>query len=178
MAGATGGGGASGAAGGIDAGATGAGGTLDASIVDAGPACALATFNGHAYQFCGALVTWSNAQNDCVAKGMRLVRIDDVAENTWVRDTAFAGVTSTSSNDWPWIGANDLAVLGDWRWTDGALFWKGGTNGTAQGGLYNNWVAGSPTNGGAATDCAILEWAGYWTDFGCSRLQGYVCEQY
>ena len=34
----------------------------------------------------------------------------------------------------------------------GALFWMGGSNGTAQGGLYNNWVAGAPSNNGAATD--------------------------
>jgi len=174
MAGTTG----TGGAGGMAGSAGGAGGRAGSSGADAGLACTPATFNGHNYEFCGALVTWSTAENDCVAKGMRLVRIDDVAENTWVHDTAFAGVPSTSSNYWPWIGATDLAVTGEWRWTDGALFWMGGSNGTAQGGLYNNWVAGSPTNNGAATDCGILENAAYWTDFDCSRTQGYVCEQY
>jgi hypothetical protein len=176
MAGATGSGGAAGMAGATGAG--GAAGGAGGSVVDAGPACTAATFNGHQYEFCGAPLSWSDAQNDCVAKGMRLVRIDDAAENTWVHDLAFAGVTSTSSNYWPWMGANDLAVLGAWRWTDGALFWMGGSNGTPQGGLYNNWVGGSPTSGGTATDCGILQSGTYWTDFDCTRLQGYVCEQY
>jgi hypothetical protein len=178
MAGTTGRGGAGGGAGGIDAGAAGAGGLVDASLVDAGPPCALAAFNGHDYEFCNGPVAWSDAENDCAAKGMRLVRIDDVSENTWVQATAFAGVASTSSVYWPWIGATDLALTGAWRWTDGALFWMGGSNGTAPGGLYNNWVAGSPTSGGAATDCAILQSAAYWTDFDCTRLQPYVCERY
>jgi len=109
---------------------------------------------------------------------MRLARVDDVAENAWLQTTAFMGITSTSSVYWPWIGGNDLAVLGDWRWPDGALFWVGGSNGTAQGGLYSNWAAGAPTNGGGSTDCAILQHAAYWTDFQCTRLQRYICEQY
>ena len=51
-------------------------------------------------------------------------------------------------------------------------------DGSAQGGLYNNWVAGNPASGGSATDCAILQHAAFWTDFDCGRLQPYVCEQY
>jgi hypothetical protein len=109
---------------------------------------------------------------------MRLVRIDDASENAWVHTTAFAGVVGTSSTYWPWIGGTDQAVVGAWRWTDGALFWMGGSNGTAQGGLYTNWVAGAPTSGGAATDCAILQSSAYWTDSDCTRLEPYVCEQY
>ena len=91
---------------------------------------------------------------------------------------AFAGITSTSSNYWSWIGGTDEAVTGEWRWTDGALFWLGGSNGSAQGGLYTNWVAGSPTNNGMATSCAILQSFAFWTDFDCARLERYVCERY
>jgi len=109
---------------------------------------------------------------------MRLVRIDDAAENSWLVSVAFAGITSTSSVYWPWIGATDQAVVGEWRWTDGALFWMGGSNGAAQGGLYNNWVAGSPTSGGAATDCTFLQHSAYWADTQCTKLQPYFCEQY
>ena len=109
---------------------------------------------------------------------MRLVRIDDVAENDWVRMMAFAGITSTSSNFWSWIGGTDEAVTGEWRWTDGALFWLGGSNGSPQGGLYSNWAAGGPTSTGMDTSCAILQHAAFWTDFDCARLQRYVCERY
>lgn len=58
-----------------------------------------------------------------------------------------------------WIGANDTAVEGEWRWVSGpeagTLFWQGnGTNATgAVSSLYNNWSRGpsagqdEPNNG-------------------------------
>jgi hypothetical protein len=138
----------------------------------------MASFGGRDYAFCVGPLTWTDAATDCAAKGMRLARIDDAVENAWVQTNAFVGIVSTSSTYWSWLGGTDDAVLGEWRWTDGALFWLGGSNGSAQGGLYANWAAGSPTNTGMATDCAILQWAGYWTDFDCTRLERYVCERY
>ena len=138
----------------------------------------MATFGGHDYAFCVGPLSWTDAANECAARGMRLVRIDDAAENNWVQTNAFMGIMSTSSTYWSWIGGIDQAVVGEWRWTDGALFWLGGSNGSAQGGLYQNWAAGSPTNTGMATDCAILQHASFWTDFDCTRLERYVCEQY
>jgi hypothetical protein len=108
---------------------------------------------------------------------MSLARIDSAAENTWVHDTEFAGMSGLSPT-WPWIGGSDQAVLGEWRWTDGTLFWLGSGNGAAQGGLYTNWVAGSPASAGPATDCALLESSNRWNDWGCSSPQPYVCEQY
>jgi hypothetical protein len=176
-AGGVGGGSGSSGVGGGGAAGTSAGG-IGGTTVDGGAACATMTFNGHTYAFCDGPFAWADANNDCAAKGMRLVRIDDAAENTWVQMTAFAGIASTSSIYWPWIGGTDQAVVGEWRWTDGALFWMGSSNGSAQGGLYSNWVAGSPTSGGTATDCAILQHAAFWTDFDCTRLERYVCEQY
>ena len=168
--GSSGAGGAGGSAGGAGTGGgTGGGG---------GGACPTATFGGHDYAFCAGPVAWADAANDCATRGMRLARIDDAAENSWMVSNAFAGIASTSSNYWSWIGGSDQAVVGEWRWADGALFWLGGSNGSVQGGLYVNWVAGSPTSTGMATDCAILQHAGFWTDFDCTRLERYVCEQY
>ena len=172
-------GGSSGAGGATaGAGGGGAGGTTGAGGGTAGAACTPQTFSGHGYAFCFAPLAWTGASGDCAVKGMRLARIDDAAENTWMQSVAFAGISSTSSIYWPWIGATDQAVVGEWRWSDGALFWLGGSNGSAQGGLYVNWVAGSPTSGGAATDCGILQHGAFWTDLGCSNMQPYVCEQY
>ena len=154
-------------------GAAGTGGAADAG----GGACPTASFGGHTYAFCDGPLPWADAQADCVAKGMRLARIDDATENTWLHDTAFGSVTGLSAN-WPWIGGNDQAVLGDWRWTDGTLFWLGSGNGAAQGGLYANWVSGSPASSGPATDCALLESSDRWNDWQCSSAQRYICEQY
>ena len=137
-------------------------------------ACTPATFGGHAYAFCDGPLTWMGAGSDCAAKGMRLVRIEDLAENSWLALVAFASSTGTST----WLGADDLAVSGDWRWSDGALFWRGGSNGFAQGGLYARWLINSPTNGGTPTDCAVLQLGAFWKDWSCDSRQPYVCEQY
>jgi hypothetical protein len=167
-------GGATGGAGGATGGAGGAGGGAGGL---GGGACPMASFGGHDYAFCVGPLGWMDAADDCAAKRMHLVRIDDAAENTWVQTNAFVGIMSTSSNYWSWMGGNDQAVVGEWRWADGTLFWLGGSNGSVQGGLYQNWVAGSPSNTGMATDCAIFQHAGFWTDFDCTRLERYVCEQ-
>jgi len=172
-------GGAGGTAGRAGAsGAAGAGGAGGSTGSDGGLACSTSTFGGHLYAFCPTLSSWTNADADCASKGMRLARIDDASENDWVQATAFAGIAAISSNYWTWIGATDQAVLGQWTWTDGALFWIGGTNGSAQGGLYNNWVGGAPGANASAGTCGIFQHAGFWQDWDCTKLQSYVCEQY
>jgi len=173
-------GGSSAGAGGSSAGGGGggAGGTSGAGGGTAGAACTADSFGGHSYAFCFTPLAWSNAAADCTVKGMRLARIDDAAENAWLVSVAFASAPDQSSTYWPWIGGTDQAVVGEWRWTDGALFWLGASNGAAQGGLYAKWVGGSPTSGGGATDCGILQYGSYWRDWDCTRLEPYVCEQY
>jgi hypothetical protein len=147
-----------------------------------GGSCSTAIYGGHTYALCDGLLSWNDAQADCVARGMRLVRIDDDQENQWVLTTAFANVPAGENHlaVWRWLGASDVAVVGEWRWTDGVLFWLGGQNGAPQNGLYSNWVQGSPTSTGMATDCAIMQhnMLGFWTDQFCANLQPYVCEQY
>ena len=79
---------------------------------------------------------------------------------------------------WRWLGATDQAVPGEWRWDDnGALFWLGQMQGTPQNGLYNNWVAGSPSK--QSNDCSAMQFnaGGFWTDVACNSAQPYVCEQ-
>jgi len=166
-----------GTGGSVGTGTGGAGGTG----VDGG-SCAQALYGGHTYALCDGPLSWNDAQADCVAKGMRLARIDVDAENEWVLTNAFAAVPASynMSDVWRWLGGSDVAVLGEWRWTDGAQFWMGGSNGSSISGLYSNWVAGAPTNTGRATDCAVMQHnaLGFWTDQDCTWLQPYVCEQY
>jgi Lectin C-type domain len=174
-------GGAAGGRGGAGGGTGGAGGGAGGAVIGGGgttgASCPVDTFGGHTYAFCEGPLAWPDAQTDCMAKGMRLVRIDDSTENAWVQSIAFAGISSVSSVYWPWIGATDATVSGEWRWTDGALFWLGNMNGVAQGGLYVNWVAASPGNG-TRSECGILESSAFWKDWPCSTAERYVCEQY
>lgn len=140
--------------------------------------CVCETFGGHAYKFCSFGREFTAAQADCVAQGMRLVRIDSDAENKWVYTTKNAkGFMST------WIGASDGpadARDGDWRWTDNVPFWTGRGAGSPVGGLFNAWNTGAQEpNQNGNEDCA-----GYWymdetwADLGCTDANKYVCEAY
>jgi flagellin-like hook-associated protein FlgL len=57
-----------------------------------------------------------------------------------------------------WLGGNDTAVEGEWRWTEGPegledggqgrQFWQGRSNGSAVNGSFENWGGGEPNNSG------------------------------
>jgi hypothetical protein len=109
---------------------------------------------------------------------MMLVRIDDAAEASWVRSIAFRNVgTNNSTAYWPFIGGNDLAVEGEWRWQDGTQFWQGAANGNPVGGLYSNWSSGHPNT---PADCATIQnvTGVPWNGQGCTLGRPYVCELY
>ena len=58
-----------------------------------------------------------------------------------------------------WLGGNDTAVEGEWRWTEGPegledggqgrQFWQGRSNGSAVNGSFENWGGGEPNNSGS-----------------------------
>jgi hypothetical protein len=141
--------------------------------------CEGATYGGHSYLFCTGLLTWAAAEADCEAQGMRLVRIDDVAELDWVGTVAFAAEgTNNSTTVWRWLGANDISVDGEWRWVDGEQFWQGTQTGMAVGGLYEHWANFQPL---AKDDCAMMQNTNgtpYWNAMDCTLTNPYVCELY
>jgi hypothetical protein len=148
------------------------------------PACASTTdcpcfsYGGHAYRFCTAPRSRSAAQANCVALGMRLVRIDSDAENQWIHSTKVAQNFMTT-----WIGANDIVTEGDWRWPDDVPFWtgKGGVAGSGPvGNLFNAWETSKyEPNQNGDEDCAAYWYtdAG-WADLTCTDAYSYVCELY
>ena len=81
----------------------------------------------------------------------------------------------------PRVEGRDQALEGEWRWTDGALFWMGGPApaGMAQNGLFVAWYFREPNNVSMAEHCASLETAGSvpeWYDTRCELAQPFVCE--
>lgn len=147
-------------------------GNPDASRPASG--CVSMPHEGVTYWFCGV---WSSegkkarndADSDCKAKGLTLVRLEDPLQNEWIRTLLPVPV---------WIGANDLGTAGSWRWStpqsnDGDQFWSGGPGGSRIGDWFTYWASGAPQD----SRCAIMDQkTGRWSDAECSTALGYVCE--
>jgi hypothetical protein len=134
-------------------------------------------YASHAYAFCDTPLNYAMARSDCAAKSMRLVRINDDPENTWVHSMIpAADQASNASTVWRWLGGNALVTAGDWRWEDGQAFWSGGINGSAVNGAYTNWVRGEPSANGQCVFMAAR--SGGWNTVASTESHPYVCEQY
>jgi hypothetical protein len=135
-------------------------------------------YNGHEYAFCSKAVDHVTAAASCEALGMLLVRIDDAAERDWLRGVCFAAVgVDNVSAVWPWIGASDEAVAGEWRWADGTQFWQGTQTGSPVAGLYANWAAGQPAS---KDSCAAMQnnpADSFWSAQPCTSPHPYTCER-
>ncbi|AII54391.1 IPT/TIG domain-containing protein [Hymenobacter sp. APR13] len=100
--------------------------------------------NGRAYYRSNDSQTGSQAYARARAAGAYLVTINDAAENAYVQGLA-------SGTDL-WLGLNDFAVEGTFRWQDGS---------TAS---YRNWAGGEPNNFGGNEDYVVTKPDGTWND--------------
>jgi hypothetical protein len=69
-----------------------------------------------------------------------------------------------------------------WRWPDSTIFWRGGRDGAAEGGVYVRWQPGEPNDSSTVTTdperCLALTLGGNdWNDRACSLSLPYVCER-
>ncbi|MEY4546901.1 MAG: hypothetical protein RL685_3096 [Pseudomonadota bacterium] len=157
-----------------DAGAVPASGDAAAAVGPCGQGALLAPDDR-----CVALITapsaWDAARAACVARGAGwdLAVIRGVERNNWL-----AGMLDGVAD--AWVGANDLAQEGSWRWVgDTSAFFTGtGTAGSAAAGAYVRWnTGGTPEpNGGAASDCLRLRASGGWADIPCTTAFAALCE--
>jgi len=149
------------------------------TIIDAGTVpCALQTYAGHTYAFCDGLVDWPTARAECALHGMRLVRIDDAAENAWVISQAVFSAQNFRRH-YLWLGGYEPVTDGDWHWTDGEAFWLGAANGTPVNGLYTNWGRTEPNNATASEACASIPLNDTtWIDEQCGTAEYFACELY
>jgi hypothetical protein len=137
--------------------------------------CQTKTYDTAQYLFCADEISWTEARDGCASVGMHLVRIDDAAENQWVYDNVYDTGSATNGI---WIGASQLLVTGEWRWTDGTLFWLGGSGGSPQGGLFNAWYPAQPSSS-SHNACVMIDSnnaSTNWTSTGCASSNVFVCE--
>ncbi len=135
--------------------------------------------NGHFYEFVTASgISWTAARDAAVTRtlfGLQgyLTTVTSANENAFI----FSKLVGQG-----WMGANDTAVEGDWRWVTGpetdTAFWSGVGDGSAVGGEYNNWASGEPNQSGGNEDYAHFFSTGTWNDFPESNntISGYIVE--
>lgn len=135
-------------------------GTIDSS--SACP-CNHETYGNHSYLFCTSSRDWNSALSDCESQGnYSLVTIDNGSEQNWVRSTA----AGHSSNNWWWIGYNDINSENNFSWIDGSP-----TN-------YSNWPGNQPDNYNNEDCVHIYTDTGYWNDMQCWRSEWYGTQFY
>lgn len=127
--------------------------------------------NGHFYEFIvSASVSWDTARTNALGAGGYLATITSAGENAFVTALVTAGGLRG------WLGANDVAVEGTFRWIDGPEAGNALT--------YSNFAPGEPNNSGgenyleiagAVVPCCAV---GQWNDLpGISAVpSGYVVE--
>lgn len=140
-------------------------------------------------------ISWTDAQTAAAARtyfGLQGYLVTLTSQE----EADFSGVQAAGFG---WIGANDGAVEGEWRWVTGpeagTLFWLGGVGGTEitfanwNGGEPNDWPDGATTPGqenyAHIADPSVIRGGapvGAWNDLpnggggGAYASQGYVVE--
>lgn len=131
--------------------------------------CDCARLGDHSYVFCPpAIGDYGSAEEVCTDNGLTLLRVDDAAENGWILSTATALEHEVVA-----LGADDLAIEGEWTWPDGTVFW----NGAPIEGLYQAWSETQPDNASPGEHCAIILPDSLWNDLACDTIVPFVCEE-
>jgi hypothetical protein len=117
-------------------------------------------------------LSWSDAEKKCVGLGGHLASAHDEATNELLK----AVVAKTNfTNDTTWLGLNDIALEGAWKWSDGSVFdftaWAGGQPNNWD----NCWFGECPQNCVAIGDPMIG--FGGWDDLECDDSHRYICQR-
>jgi hypothetical protein len=119
-----------------------------------GPAAlsGLRVFGGHRYARTSVPMSWTHASALAAMLGARLVTIDDAGEQAFLT-AQYANPVETF-----WIGLNDRATEGSFRWPDGSAP------------AYTAWAAGEPNGTLNDENCVHLRPStGLWNDVQCHQ---------
>ncbi len=146
--------------------------------------------NNKQYELVRQESTWEEAVAFAVDRGGYLAEINDGGENNGIfseiNDNAQIVFENNTGRAAVWMGGNDIATEGTWILDGnndgvGAQFWDGGIDGSAVGGLYNNW-GNEPDNAGDQDALSLvirataINEAGQWNDLDGSEPLFFVIE--
>ena len=105
--------------------------------------------------------TWFEAVSACQAINAYLARPTSSGEINAVKD-----LMNNNSVDKAWIGANDVAVEGTFRWAE--------TDDSVGSGFWNS---NEPNNKDNNENCAEQLKSGKWNDGNCRETRKFLCER-
>ncbi|XP_060564340.1 neurocan core protein-like isoform X3 [Ruditapes philippinarum] len=114
-------------------------------------------FESSCYWRSSSTLSWTAAEDDCVAMGGHLVEITSQSEDDFVQSLGGGGTH---------IGLNDID-------TEGVHVWISSGNLAT----FTNWYDGQPSNSGGGEDCVEILGLGQWNDIPCWLSRAYVCER-
>ncbi|XP_077968718.1 uncharacterized protein LOC144422778 [Styela clava] len=110
---------------------------------------------------------YEGAKAACESLGGYLAKVDN-QRMTYIINASVELVGSINSY---FIGGNDRAIEGDWKWQDGTDVIMREEVG------YQNWKHGQPNNYGGGEDCLLVGRDTYqWTDNPCHEQLFYICQ--
>lgn len=140
-------------------------GTVDDGVCSG---CLVEDIAGTVHVFCVEPRPWAEARSWCLDQGLDLTIVDDLDEDRRTHGQARV----LRARGW-WIGLEDRAVEGTYRWVDGRIAWQDGTART-----FTNFHDGRPDDR-PPDDCVHLDGslpAGAWVESRCDALAPFVCE--
>ncbi|XP_054317743.1 C-type lectin domain family 17, member A isoform X3 [Pongo pygmaeus] len=114
-------------------------------------------FEGKCYYFSPSTKSWDEARMFCQENYSHLVIINSFAEHNFV-------AKAHGSPRVYWLGLNDRAQEGDWRWLDGSPV------------TLSFWEPEEPNNI-HDEDCATMNKGGTWNDLSCYKTTYWICER-
>ena len=113
-----------------------------------------------AFALCDLRMPYLDAAAFCAGQGRKLARLDDKDQAKRLYEAARA----IRDDRW-WIGLDDRAEEGVFRWQDGAAV------------EFTRWKKGQPDNEGCNEDCVALakNGKGRWHDTHCGLRRPFVC---
>ncbi|KAK7499590.1 hypothetical protein BaRGS_00009242 [Batillaria attramentaria] len=132
-----------------------------------GPCSSLNTeysdYGGRCLKYSAVRKDYASASAQCQSDGGHLFHYKSLAWDKPAAQELLQGVTSSAT----WVGADRLAVEGNWQWTDG----------TPLSPVADTWMSGEPNNDEGSEYCAHL-WLSVLriNDETCTRVFPYICQ--
>ena len=143
---------------------------------------------GHSYELVSTPLTWTAASSAALAMSFAgepgyLATITSAEENQFIIDTFSPETTQGGDGYGFWLGANDVAQEGQWRWVvgpeAGTLFSSGNFPSTSIG--FTFWGSNEPADWGAGEDHLLFDREGgsglpEWDDKAGDSSRQYLVE--